>query len=341
MNRFNFLSALLLTAASWIPAPVSAAPDTFGILTNNFFISSPATTAQLKSPSSIAAQTVLKGYTTVAKRQLGSYSGFSGKSVQYGNYMISNVVQQSCPAGTPALPSGYSCHYISCTVKLNYTSSQFSSPPGSGAVNYIQSAINTGGNLDCAFKAATPSTLITSRTGGTCPGTTPAPTPRPPTKAPAPSSPVRSPTPSPVSTPMTVATLTNNWVVANNAGIQTSTFNTPTSQASKQLVAAFESLVKKTLASYNPTGSIKYLTPSTLGTVTTASCFTVDSTYKCNAVPGITKLSYNAASFSTPPGNAIVNLVQAKINNGDLQCELKRLFSGSPLRVITGGGCKQ
>jgi len=333
MNRLTVLAFLLLAGSLLMPAVVSAVPDRFGTISNSFYISSyfTITTDMLNTPSSIPAKTVLNGYSSVANSRLASYSALNGKSVQYGNAKISSVVKQACPAGTQ-LPAVYICHFITCSIQLNYTDAQFGTSPLTGASNYIQAAINTGGNLDCAFKAYNPPTQITSQTGGTCPGKTPtaAPTSRAPTKA---------PTKTPVF--MTVATLTNNFVVANNANIPTSKFNTPTSQAYKQLVAAYESLVRKTLAIYNPSGTIKYLTPSSLGTATSAGCFNVGSSYTCNAVPAISKLSYNAASFSTPPGNAVVNLVQSKINKGDLECELKRLYPATPIIVITGGGCKQ
>jgi len=324
MNRLTVLAFLLLAGSLLMPAVVSAVPDRFGTISNSFYISSyfTITTAMLKNPASNSAKTLLNGYSDLAKHRLSSYSALNGKSVQYGNAKISNVVQQACPAGTQ-LPAVYICHYISATIQLNYTNAQFSSSPLTGAVNYIQDAINTGGNLDCAFKAY--NNQITSQSGGSCSGT----------------SPNKSPTGAPASAPsMTVATLTNNFVVANNANIQTSTFNTPNTQAYRQLVAAYQSLIKKSLATFNPQGTLKYMGTATLGTVTSASCFNVGSSYKCNAVPAIHKLSYNAADFSTPPGNTFVSYVQNKINNGALECELHALYSGTPISVITGGGCK-
>lgn len=316
MNRFNFLSALLLTAASWMPALVSAVPDRFGTLSNTFYILHPAsiTTSQLTTTATTPSKTVLNGYSSVAKSRLASYSALTGKAVQYGNYKIVSVVQKACPVSVP--PTGYICHYITSTANLNYTSSQFSTSPVLGAATYIQSAINTGGNLDCAFKAYNPATLISSRTGGTCPG--------------------KSPTKAPTNAPsLTTATITNTFGVANKAGILTSTFNSPTSQAHSQLVAAYQSLVKKNLKiAFHNANTLTYLGTATLGTVKTITCVNLASTYKCNIVPAISRFNYNASNFDTPPAPAVANYIQMKINYGDLQKELNALYPGTPI-IIT------
>jgi len=129
MNRFTFLSALLLTAASWMPALVSAVPDRFGTLSNTFYILHPAsiTTSQLTTTATTPSKTVLNGYSSVAKSRLASYSALTGKAVQYGNYKIVSVVQKACPVSVP--PTGYRISAITSLVRRTSITRLPSFPP--------------------------------------------------------------------------------------------------------------------------------------------------------------------------------------------------------------------
>jgi hypothetical protein len=308
--------------------------------------------------ASASNKQLLGSYTTIAKKIITAYDATVAGNLVLGAVKLASATVQTCASGSP---SGSVCLYVSATYSFTYSATDFPTKPGPIVVQQIQDQINAG-NLDCELKKSYPRSILKVTTGGGCKTTTPtAPvrTPTAPVRTPTapvrtPTAPVRTPT-APVRTPTapvrapttvtsppvfsTLATVTNSFRTVNAGSISTTTLNTASSTANKQLLAAYDSLVKKRLNTFSSEGPLTYVGVKAVSAADDSSmCSVYASGSKCHYVSASFQFSYKASDFTTAPGSAVVNYVQDGINAGLLGCELKKLYPSSLMTVTTGAG---
>jgi hypothetical protein len=104
----------------------------------------------------------------------------------------------------------------------------------------------------------------------------------------------------------------------------------PSSASAKQVLAAFDSLVKKRLPSF-PTsqGPWIYGGAKLVGSA-------VDAPWN-SGTSNLVAVKYDATDLTAmSPGPAIVANIQESINTGPLECELKQLYPRALLTISTG-----
>jgi hypothetical protein len=268
---------------------------------------------------------------------------------------LSSATVKTCSS---TAPSGSVCHAVTATYQYTYKTTDFSTKPETITAQKVQDQINAG-NMACTLKRLYPNSLLKVTTGGGCKIATPtamsptkyptgrAPVPTTPTKKPTVKSPVRTPTNSPAlrtptksptksSSSVTTVTIKQTFRTTTNGTTTAATLNNPSSTDAKQLLAAFDALMKKRVAAFQGQGPVTYLGAKALSAKE-------DTTYMCN-IPGnhcqivsaTFDISYNPGDFYTAPDADITNSLQHNVNTGALGCTFKKLYPNS-LMVITSG----
>jgi hypothetical protein len=271
---------------------------------------------------------------------------FAKGAVLDGTPTIGTFKDSSCFGLTGGI-----CHSVVGSINIKYASKNGNLAQEASPI--LTSAISAG-LLICYHEKLYPNSVVTIISGNSCKATpNPAITPSPartPTRAPTVRTPTRTPTmrtPTmspvmPVSTTFnTLATLTNNFRTINPGSISKSVLMNASGASQKQLLAAYDALVKKRMATFQAQGPLNYLGVK-IGPIADDSCLSgAAAGSKCHAVTVTFQVSYIPTDFTVAPGSALVNWVQNAINAGELDCELKRLYPRTILSVTTGGTCKK
>ena len=298
--------------------------NSFATLSNNFFIFNTAgiTSATLNTSGNLQSRKLAKAYRSLLGKTISDIIAKGAILSQASTYV--NVTDTTCPAGLVGI-----CQIATAGFILQYDPRDFpGEAPGNTAGTRMQVSINSG-NLICEHKLLSPNSPIAVRSGNKCPTDTPAPTPVP--------SPTAVPTVPPFSTS---ATITNTFRILHDGSVTIPILSNPTSQAAKELLGAYTSLVTTSLNSFNSQAPVKYggtkLGPS-FSSIACPSSSPAGSV--CHSVAATFVLSYTASEFTTAPGAAAGQVVQDAINKGTLDCVLETLSPASVMQVTSGGGC--
>ena len=308
-------------------APTRAPTSRFSsvaTLSNNFFIFNNAgiTAATLNTSGNLQSKKLARAYRSLLDKTISDIIAKGAILSQASTFVT--VADTPCPAGLTG-----TCHIATAGFTLQYDPKDFpGEAPGNTAGTRMQASINAG-NLICVHKSLFPNAPVVVRSGNKCPTDTPAPTPVP--------SPTAVPTAPAFSTS---ATITNTFRILHDGSVTIPILSNPNSQAAKDLLGAYTSLMTTSLNSFNPQAPVKYggtkLGPS-FSSVTCPTSSPAGSV--CHSVTATFVLNYTASAFTTPPGAAAGQVVQDAINIGTLDCVLEKLFPASVMQVISGGGC--
>jgi hypothetical protein len=292
------------TAAPVILTPAPTAPivtTTTATLTNNFVVSNPGSV----SPPS---QELLDAYKSLVTKRFAIFASTAGGPLKLGDIRLGTLTVVPCPTSVPV---GSVCNAVAPTFLMNYTSSDFATPPAQPAVQSVQNAINSG-ELDCELERLYPSSVAQITTGGGCAATNPP-------------------------TFDATATVSTGFFISNNAGITADTLKQAGNPQAAELAAAFNALIADFLKDLFASGAVL----DGVATITTfapeGSC---PSGATCHLVSATFKLKYKTSSF--PAGRVAqmaLDKVQGAINAGNLICYHSKLSPSSVIKVTSGTSC--
>jgi hypothetical protein len=298
------------TTPTAAPVVITPSPTTPGITTAtlnlNFRIlnAGSVTTAMLQDPTNSAATQLLAAFTALMNKRMATFT--ASAPLRYGSTKLGAINSVACPSSAAA---GSICHAVAASFQLNYTANLFTTPPGAGAGQAVQDAINAG-DLDCILE--TFSTVLQVTTGGGCAATNPP-------------------------TFDSSTQVSNRFFISNQRGITASVLQSTNNAQATELAKAYNSLIADTLKAFFVNGAV-------MDGVATIDVFTPESQCPtgstCQVVTGNFKLKYNRSSFPNGGvGQMALDVVQAAINAGSMICYHDLLSPNSIVKVISGTTC--